>query len=100
MSFADPDHDDIDASPVEPADDAPFNSSVVPGYCDGDYPPWLAQEMHSHLPTPILQQFAGAESSAINGSFYTINPTHRDAIVKALTDAGFTVEERADLKFW
>jgi hypothetical protein len=96
----DDDPEDIDESELEPADDAPFSSDSVPGYCDGDYPPWLAQEIHKHLPKEILRRFAKYESSVLNGPFYFIDTKHRDALVKELIDAGFTVEERKDLEFW
>ena len=36
----------------------------------------------------------------VNGSFYKIEPQHRDAIAKDLEKLGYTVVERADLKFW
>jgi hypothetical protein len=97
-----PDEDpkDIPQDEWEPADDAPFLAESVPGFCDGDYPPWLAQEMDRYLPGEILDRFAAEHSSVINGSFYSIDVTHREAVLKALADAGFTVQEREDLVFW
>jgi hypothetical protein len=38
--------------------------------------------------------------NVLNRPFYSIDTKHRDAIVKALADAGITVEERKDLEFW
>lgn len=98
----DPDEDpeEIDEDRLEPADDEPFSSDNVPGYSDGDYPPWLATEINRYLPTDILQRFGRRDSSILNGAFYKIEITQREAILKALTDVGFTVEEREDLKFW
>jgi hypothetical protein len=83
-----------------PADDDAFSSECVPGFCDGDYPPWLAPEMDCYLPTDILKQFGTFESTTLNGSFYKIEIVQREAILEALADAGFTVEERQDLQFW
>jgi hypothetical protein len=92
--------EDINEAALEPDDRAPFTSDAVPGFCDGDYPPWLAQEMHRHVPREILDQFATQGSSLINGPFWEIDIKHKDAIVKALWRAGFAVEERNDLLFW
>ena len=96
----DDDPESIDESEREPSDDAPFTSGSVPGLSDGDYPPWLSQEMHEHVPPEILNQFAREESSVINGLFWVIDPEHKDDMVKALWRAGFAVEERNDLLFW
>jgi hypothetical protein len=96
----DDDPEDIDEEDQEPADDAAFSSGDVPGYFDGDYPPWLAAEMDCYVPTEILQRFATLESSALNGDFYNIDITQREGILKALAEVGFTVEERQDLQFW
>jgi hypothetical protein len=62
-----------DGVPREPEDDEPFSWESLPGFSDGDYPPWLALELERHLPNVIL---------------------------KALADSGLTVEEREDLVFW
>ena|ERR1700688_146087 len=96
----DTDAEELDKYELEPPDDAPFNSERVPGFSDGDYPPWLAAEMQCHLPASILQRFARYDSSVINGPFYRVMPENRDAIIKALVDAGYKVEERTDLQFW
>ena len=96
----DTDPEDLDHYNLEPKDDGPFSSDAVPGFCDGDYPPWLAQEIDAHVPRDILERFAKRDSSVLNGSFYRIESKHQEAIIKALTDAGFLVEERKDLEFW
>jgi hypothetical protein len=102
--FYDPDPDDdsedIDENPLEASADAPFNIEGVPLYGDGDWPPWLAQEMDKHVPPEILERYSTYEESVFNGPFYTIDPKYRDAIVKELTEVGFTVQEREDLEFW
>jgi len=98
----DPDDDSEDNNTNTPgaSPDAPFDSYEVPGYADGDYPPWLAQEMDKHLPPEILERYGNYHESVFNGPFYKIDPEHRNAIVKDLTEVGFTVEEREDLEFW
>jgi hypothetical protein len=96
----DDDPEDSDENPLESSSDALFNSDWIPGYGDGDYPPWLAQEMDKHVPPEILERYCSYHESVFNGEFYKIDPNHRNAIVKELTDVGFTVEERKDLEFW
>lgn len=96
----DDDSEDIDANPSGASADAPFDSYEVPGYADGDYPPWLSQEIDKYVPPEILERYATHHESVFNGSSYKIDPKHRNDIVKELTEVGFTVEEREDLEFW
>lgn len=84
----------------EPHDAEPFNSDRVPGYSDGDYPPWLAQELDRHVPDMILREFATRESSFINGSFWRLDATRTEEVVERLVRSGFRVERRDDLMFW
>lgn len=68
----------------EPADDEPFSSECVPGFSDGDYPPWLAAEQDRCLPSSVLKEFATRESSFVSGSFWCfdierIAPHHRQS---------------------
>jgi len=94
------DTDTLDDVPREPEDDEPFSWESLPGFSDGDYPPWLALELERHLPNVILKRFATRELSWVNGPFCRIDVKHRDAILKALADSGLSVEEREDLVFW
>lgn len=82
----------------EPRDDEPF-SHEVPGYSDGDYPPWLAQQQHRYLPRDVLEEFATEDSSALNGPFWRIDPARTELIVERLRGLGYKVERRDDLKF-
>jgi hypothetical protein len=90
----------FDDIPREPEDNEPFSSDSLPGFSDGDYPPWLALELCRHLPSAVLKRFATREFSWVSGSFYRIDVKHRDAILKALADSALTLEEREDLVFW
>ena len=94
------DSDELDGAWREPEDDEPFSCDSLPGFSDGDYPPWLALELERHLPNVILKRFATRELSWVNGPFCRIDVKHRDAILKALADSGLTMEEREDLVFW
>lgn len=83
----------------EPRDDEKFPRDV-PGYCDGDYPPWLAQEQHQYLPRDVLKEFATREDSFLNGFFWRLDPSRAELIVNRLRSLGYIVERRDDLKFW
>ena len=92
--------DALDDVPREPEDHEPFSCDSLPGFSDGDYPPWLALELGCHVPAAVLKRFATREFSWVSGSFHRIDVKHRDAILKALADSGLTVEKREDLVFW
>lgn len=94
------DPDALDGVSREPEDYEPFSCDSLPGFSDGDYPPWLALELDRHLPAAILERFATRQFSFVNGPFHRIEAEHRAAILKALTESGLTIEERDDLKFW
>jgi hypothetical protein len=84
----------------EPADNDGFSAECVPGYSDGDYPPWLAAEQGQYLPLEVLKEFSSRADSAINGSFWRLDATQVAAIVERLTNLGYKIEQRNDLKFW
>jgi hypothetical protein len=97
---SDPDIIAEDEEAGEPADIESFSSEFVPGYCDGDYPPWLAQEQHQHLPAEVLEEFAEQEFSVVNGPFWRLDSAKAELIVSRLTSLGYRAERRDDLKFW
>jgi hypothetical protein len=82
-----------------PRPSAAFDSDVVPGFCEGDYPKWLQQNMELWLPVSILEQFAGASNSVINGSYWFIEEANADAICSALRGEGWTPIHMPDLRF-
>jgi hypothetical protein len=84
----------------EPADKEPFTSDCVPGYSDGDYPPWLAQEQDLYLPSELLREFATRADTFINGSFWRLDPKNVALVVERLRVLGYQAERREDLKFW
>ena len=90
---ADPD------GPMPPDNDA-FDSSFLPGYCDGDYPDWLQTRAHEFVPRNLLEQFGWQEPSVLNGNYWCIDPENEAAIVLALGQIGIRAVKRQDLKFW
>lgn len=90
------DLDDLD----RPSDNEPFDAVAVPGYVDGDYPPWLQKEMQFVLPREVIEQFGEWQQTAINGVYLHIAEENRARVVATLLRAGYRVERREDLLFW
>jgi hypothetical protein len=77
-----------------------FDEGQIPGYCDGDYPDWLQQEMEAVLPEEILEEFAEGEVTMLNGTYDHIDPKHLPAIKARLEELGYVVEDGTDLSFY
>jgi hypothetical protein len=83
-----------------PAPGEPFRSELVPGYCDGDYPPWLQREMADVLPEEVVARFGRREETCINGTVLQIDEEVRPRVVAMLLRAGYELVRREDLMFW
>jgi len=83
--------------PLEPTE--LFKPADIPGFSDGDYPPWLEAEVARVVPLEILKKFATYEQSVLNGPFWTIPAANCDAILEALTATGFILERAQDVPF-
>ena len=90
--------DDFDKE--RPAAQERFSSDVVPGFCDGDYPPWLQAELDRVLPRDVIKRWGRWIESSINGWYVHFDPADRREIVAMLESAGFDVVKREDLAFW
>jgi hypothetical protein len=77
----------------------PFSAEQVAGWSDGDYPPWLQQEMDLVVPSNILKQFGTLETSVINGDFWMIPPENLERMREALYASGFVLENAEELDF-
>jgi hypothetical protein len=84
----------------EPGDDETFSSESVPGYSDGDYPPWVVQELHRYLPCEVTKEFAIRKDTFVNGSYPHLDGAKIQLVVRRLRSLGYTLEHRDDLKFW
>lgn len=78
----------------------PFDPESVPGWSDGDYPPWLQSQMDRLLPYEVLKRYGKLEATAINGSFWMIPADRIDEVRAALEALNYVVEQRDDLNFW
>lgn len=74
---------------VEPAPESPFAPEAVPGYGDGDFPGWPAQEMLDWMPEDIQEQFGEVRTSVLSGDFLEIAPAHEREVVAALEARGY-----------
>lgn len=87
------------AEEPKPSDDDPFAVSMVPGFDDGDYPPWLQAEMDLYVPDDILRAHARPESSVINGRFWVLEASELDSMLQALRERGYEVERVNDIPY-
>ena len=77
----------------------PFDPESIPGWVDGDYPPWLQQELESVLPREIISAFAKQVHTAVNGTYWHISEIDRPAVVNSLTKLGFTLDFEPEMPF-
>ena len=80
-----------------PLEDDPFSPEQIPGFCDGDWPAWPAQEMLDWVPESIQSRFGHNEETLLNGSFLNFDPAQEDAIVAAFREEGYTCQRNDDL---
>lgn len=88
---------DEDEENAAPELDSPFDPEDVPGYSDGDFPAWAAQEMLEWMPKDIQQKFGKIEASVFNDDFLGISPANEREIVAALKERGYRCVKDDDL---
>ena len=76
-----------------------FSGESLPGWSDGDYPPWLQQEMEKVVPRTVLERFGTRGDTFLNGSFWLIPADNLDEICTALKALGWELERAQDLPF-
>jgi hypothetical protein len=77
----------------------PFAAEDVPGWSDGDYPPWLQQEMEYVLPESILESLGSRQSTFLNGNFWLIPEDNLEDVCAALEAFGWELVDAQDLEF-
>ncbi|MEO6326305.1 MAG: hypothetical protein ABIT01_04870 [Thermoanaerobaculia bacterium] len=90
----------VEALWEEPPLDGPFQSEAVPGFCDGDWPPWLQKEMLCVFPAQLADKYVTADKSSINGVFYRIKESDLPDILRELEERGISAVHEPDLNFW
>ena len=83
-----------------PVDDEEFDSSNIWGYLDGDYPPWLQAEIGQVLPPDLLEGYAEAIGTRLNGDYYHIVDDDFVALKAELEARGYDLVDRSDLFFY
>jgi hypothetical protein len=76
-----------------------FDAEQVPGWSDGDYPPWLQKEMSQLLPRSLLEKVGTLQETAINGSYWHIPAERIPEMIQHLAELGFHVTEADALEF-
>lgn len=82
-----------------PSPSSPFDVSMVPGFDEGDYPPWLQAEIDQHVPRDILNRYGSPGSTVLNGPFWAVDAKKLDALAEALQRRGYEVTRVDDLPF-
>jgi len=75
-----------------PIDSDKFKPDWVPGFSDGDWPQWPAQQALNWVPAKIQRQFGKTNSSALNGSFLKLDPQRAAEIIAAMEEIGYVCE--------
>lgn len=82
-----------------PADDELFDAEEAPGYAEGDYPAWLAQEQLYWFPKELIEKYGGdVANTVLNGEFLDLPADKAQQIAEDLRAMGHTVEP-TDLEF-
>jgi hypothetical protein len=81
-----------------PDGDKPFDADLLPGFADGDWPALITSTMLREVPEPVLKAFGDRGPSALNGDLVQFDADQLPAIKAMLTDLGWTVVERPDLR--
>ena len=82
-----------------PGKDEPFDVADVPGFCDGDWPPWVQKEILRVLPPPLVKRYAEAVMSCINGVYFHIKQEDLPALLAELERRGICAVHAPDLRF-
>ncbi len=81
-----------------PADDSPFNLNDVPGFEEGDWPPWPCYETDQHLPAQLLKRSRQRVTTVHNGRYTRIEPSQLKPLLDGLRRLGHEVEEHRSLR--
>jgi hypothetical protein len=83
-----------------PARSDRFNADRLPGFSDGDYPPWLQTEVGTVFPAILAEEFGLQQQSMINGPYWEIPAELDQPIVERLVHLGYSVTRRDDWHFY
>ena len=78
--------------------DYTFDPEMLPGFGDGDYPPWLNYALHETLPDEFVKEFADPAASMVSGSWVEFPRDRLEEMTEALDKKGFKVVLEADFE--
>lgn len=84
----------------KPCEGETFDAEMLPGYSDGDYPPWLQTEVARCLPAIVREEFALKRESCINGLYWEIPAELEVALIKRLRSLGHSVKREDNWFFY
>ena len=87
----------LDQEVEAPEDHEEFDPSELPLYEDGGFPDWVGKTMLTEVPASVIRSCGREEKSMHDGEFVRFEAQHRQRILDALAELGWTVEERSDL---
>jgi hypothetical protein len=84
--------EEIDYTQVLPDLDDLFCLEQVPGFNEGDFPPWGETAPVDENLIELLSPFAEWRSTLLNGLYRHYDPARKEEIFKVLRDAGYSVK--------
>jgi hypothetical protein len=84
----------------EPAGGEEFSAAALPGFSDGDYPPWLQTEVASCVPAELCAKYGQKRDSCVNGPYWDIPAQNEAALVTSLQGLGYSIERKGDWFFY
>jgi hypothetical protein len=82
-----------------PGPDEAFDDAALPGYYDGDWPPWLQKEILHVLPPPLVKKYAEACMTSINGVYFHIRQEDLPVLLAELESRGIRAVHAPELNF-
>ena len=83
-----------DAGEERPEAGDSFVADVVPGFCDGDYPPWLQAKLEGLLTKAVVARFGRVVQTSFNGSYLHVEPAQRSEIFALLVAEGYELVDQ------
>jgi len=74
----------------EPDAEMGFDGEQIPGFADGDWPEWPAQEALEWVPAAIQRRFGVEAASVLSGDYLELALEQESAIVAAFVEHGYT----------
>lgn len=80
-----------------PIDSDQFKADWLPGFTDGDWPEWPAQQALNWVPREVQRRFGKTNSSVLNGPFLELDPGRAPEIIAAMEQFGYICDRNDEL---